>query len=108
QTVGYTELFKHLDGQWTLEFALDEVRKNSRRFAKRQLAWYRKEEDIQWVNYENSLQESLSLLLNHNIKPKNRKSWQTHLPICLSWGLRLPSSNFLTHHTPMNFSLWRN
>nr|WP_187350468.1 tRNA (adenosine(37)-N6)-dimethylallyltransferase MiaA [Marnyiella aurantia] len=71
QTVGYTELFKHLDGQWTLDFALDEVRKNSRRFAKRQLTWYRKEEDIQWVNYENSLQESLSLLLNHNIKPKN-------------------------------------
>ncbi len=71
QTVGYTELFKHLDGQWTLDFALDEVRKNSRRFAKRQLTWYRKEEDIQWVNYENSLQESLSLLRNHNIKPKN-------------------------------------
>lgn len=71
QTVGYTELFKYLDGQWTLDFALDEVRKNSRRFAKRQLTWYRKEEDIQWVNYENSLQESLSLLLNHNIKPKN-------------------------------------
>ncbi|MBP0612580.1 tRNA (adenosine(37)-N6)-dimethylallyltransferase MiaA [Chryseobacterium sp. cx-311] len=71
QTVGYTELFKYLHGQWTLDFALDEVRKNSRRFAKRQLTWYRKEEDIQWVNYENSLQESLSLLLNHNIKPKN-------------------------------------
>lgn len=71
QTVGYTELFKYLDGQWTLDFALDEVRKNSRRFAKRQLTWYRKEDDIQWVNYENSLQESLSLLLNHNIKPKN-------------------------------------
>lgn len=71
QTVGYTELFRYFDGEWTLDFALDEVRKNSRRFAKRQLTWYRKEEDIHWVNYENSLQESLSLLLNHNIKPKN-------------------------------------
>ena len=64
---GYTELFKYFDGIWTLDFAIGEIKKNSRRFAKRQLTWYRKEENINWVNFENSLQESLSLLQN-NVK----------------------------------------
>lgn len=68
QTVGYSELFKYFDGTWTLDFALEEIKKNSRRFAKRQLTWYRKEENITWVNFENSLQESLSLFNTLNIK----------------------------------------
>ena len=62
QTVGYSELFKYFDGTWTLPFAIEEIKKNSRRFAKRQLTWYRKEPNINWVNYENSVEESLSLL----------------------------------------------
>ena len=62
QTVGYSELFKYFDGEWTLELALEEIKKNSRRFAKRQLTWYRKEENIHWVNFENAKEESLSLL----------------------------------------------
>ena len=62
QTVGYAELFKYFDGTWTLDFALEEIKKNSRRFAKRQLTWYRKEENITWVNFENSVEESLTLL----------------------------------------------
>lgn len=62
QTVGYTELFKYLDGTWDLEFAVSEIKKNSRRFAKRQLTWYRKESEIHWVNFEKPLEESLSLL----------------------------------------------
>ena len=49
---------------------VEEIKKNSRRFAKRQLTWYRKETNIHWVNFENSLQESLSLLSNLNIKSK--------------------------------------
>jgi tRNA dimethylallyltransferase len=72
QTVGYAELFRYFDSEWPLDFALDEIRKNSRRFAKRQLTWYRKEDNIHWVNFENSLQESLSLLNKLNIKPQNR------------------------------------
>lgn len=49
QTVGYTELFKYMDGEWTLDFAVEEIKKNSRRYAKRQLTWYRKAEDIQYL-----------------------------------------------------------
>lgn len=62
QTVGYTEIFKYLDNEWSLDFAISEIKKNSRRFAKRQLTWYRKENDIHWVNFENSKEEALSLL----------------------------------------------
>lgn len=70
QTVGYTELFRYFDGEWTLDFAVEEIKKNSRRFAKRQLTWYRKEGNIHWVSFENPVEESLSLLHNLNIKPE--------------------------------------
>jgi len=49
KTVGYTELFKYLDGEWNLDFAIDEIKKNSRRYAKRQLTWYRKSTDIHYI-----------------------------------------------------------
>lgn len=62
KTVGYSELFNYFDGEYSLEFAIEEIKKNSRRFAKRQLTWYRKEENIHWVNFENPMEESLSLL----------------------------------------------
>ena len=48
-TVGYKELFKYLDGEWTLDFALDKIRRNSRVYAKKQMTWFKKDEDVQWV-----------------------------------------------------------
>ncbi len=62
KTVGYTELFRYFSGEWDLETAVSEIKKNSRRFAKRQLTWYRKENNIHWVNFEHSHEEALSLL----------------------------------------------
>ncbi|WP_095074425.1 tRNA (adenosine(37)-N6)-dimethylallyltransferase MiaA [Chryseobacterium taklimakanense] len=67
QTVGYTEIFKYLLGEWDLNYAVSEIKKNSRRFAKRQLTWYRKEENIHWVSFQNSKEEALSLLNNFGI-----------------------------------------
>lgn len=52
QTVGYTEIFKFLDGTWDLEFAIEEIKKNSRRYAKRQETWNRKVENVNWLNYD--------------------------------------------------------
>ncbi|NAW51591.1 tRNA (adenosine(37)-N6)-dimethylallyltransferase MiaA [Elizabethkingia argentiflava] len=49
QTVGYTELFKYIAGEWTLDFAVEEIKKNTRRYAKRQLTWYRKSENIHYL-----------------------------------------------------------
>ena len=51
-TVGYKELFKYFDGEWTLEFAISEIKKNTRRFAKRQLTWFKKNEEIMWFDFQ--------------------------------------------------------
>ena len=51
QTVGYKELFKYLDGDCSLEFAVSEIKKNTRRFAKRQLTWLNSNANIHWVDY---------------------------------------------------------
>lgn len=51
-TVGYKELFAYLEGETDLEFAISEIKKNTRRFAKRQLTWFRKDDDIKWFDYE--------------------------------------------------------
>lgn len=55
QTVGYKELFKYFKGDFDLETAVDEIKKNTRRFAKRQLTWLRKKEDIFWIDYKYDL-----------------------------------------------------
>ncbi len=56
-TVGYSELFKFLNGEWTLDFAISEIKKNSRRYAKRQLTWFRKKEDIIWFDHQTPLEK---------------------------------------------------
>lgn len=55
-TVGYTELFKYLNGEWTLEFAISEIKKNTRRFAKRQLTWFKKDPNIAWFEFSDTLE----------------------------------------------------
>lgn len=52
QTVGYKELFRYFDGEITLDFAISEIKKNSRRFAKRQGTWFRKDPEIEWFDYQ--------------------------------------------------------
>ncbi len=52
QTVGYKELFSFFDGEITKEFAIEEIKKNTRRFAKRQLTWFRKDTEILWFGFE--------------------------------------------------------
>ena len=50
QGVGYKEVIAYLDGQVTWEEAIEQIKKNTRHFAKRQLTWFRKEEEVIWVN----------------------------------------------------------
>ncbi|MCL2491692.1 MAG: tRNA (adenosine(37)-N6)-dimethylallyltransferase MiaA, partial [Coriobacteriia bacterium] len=47
--IGYKELFSYLDSQGTLEDAIEEIKKHSRQYAKRQLTWFRGDERIQWI-----------------------------------------------------------
>ena len=52
QTVGYRELFNYFEERFDLQTAIEEIKKNTRRFAKRQLTWYRKDESIIWFDYK--------------------------------------------------------
>jgi tRNA dimethylallyltransferase len=51
-TVGYKEIFEYLDGNCTLEEAVDKIKINTRRYAKRQMTWFRKDPDIIWIKPE--------------------------------------------------------
>jgi len=54
QTVGYKELFQLFDGNYNIETASEEIKKNTRRFAKRQLTWFKKNKEITWFNFEDT------------------------------------------------------
>ena len=49
QAIGYKEIVQYLDGEITLEEAVDKIKQGSRRYAKRQLTWYRRNEKVNWV-----------------------------------------------------------
>ena len=64
QTVGYKELFKYFEGSATKEEAIEEIKKNTRRFAKRQGTWFRKNEKINWFNYTTEASEIIQFIEN--------------------------------------------
>ena len=49
-TVGYKEMFAYLDGTWTLEEAVERIKGHTRRYARKQLTWYKKDEQIKWFH----------------------------------------------------------
>ncbi|PIF01865.1 MAG: tRNA (adenosine(37)-N6)-dimethylallyltransferase MiaA [Paludibacter sp.] len=49
-TVGYKEIFDYIDKKYTLEEAIDKIKRNSRRYAKRQLTWFRRDKNIYWFH----------------------------------------------------------
>ncbi len=49
-TVGYSEIFEHLDGKMSLAKAIEEIKKNTRKYAKRQMTWFKKDKEIKWIN----------------------------------------------------------
>ena len=51
QTVGYSEFFDYFDGKQSRETAIELIKRNSRRYAKRQLTWFRRDTSIEWFNY---------------------------------------------------------
>ena len=52
-TVGYKELFEYLDGLTTLDEAIFKIQSNTRRYARKQLTWYKKDAAFQWFNPDN-------------------------------------------------------
>lgn len=64
QTVGYRELFSYFDEEFTLPFAIDEIKKNTRRFSKRQLTWFKRNESTKWFDYDADRKEIIEYVEN--------------------------------------------
>jgi len=69
QTVGYRELFDFLEGKTSLEFAIEQIKMNTRRFAKRQITWFKRTENAVWFDYLTDRKEiidSLQLIIDNS------------------------------------------
>ncbi len=64
-TVGYKELFQYLEGTWTLDFAISEIKKNTRRFAKRQGTWFKRTPNTLWFDYLDTTDTIIKALTPH-------------------------------------------
>lgn len=49
-TVGYKEIFKYLDGEWELPFAIEKIKQNSRIYSRKQMTWFKRDKDILWFH----------------------------------------------------------
>ena len=49
-TVGYKEIFNYLDGTWTLPFAIEKIKQNSRIYSRKQMTWFKRDADIAWFH----------------------------------------------------------
>lgn len=69
KTVGYKELFDYLNENSTLDFAIDKIKVNSRRYAKRQMTWFKKDEEIHWFQpkQEKAIIQFIEKQLDKNI-----------------------------------------
>jgi len=64
-TVGYKELFKYLDEEWTLDFAIEKIKQNTRIYSRKQMTWFKRDKEINWINMSDMPSEEL---LNKIIK----------------------------------------
>ncbi len=64
QTVGYTELFNYFENKISLDRAIELIKQNTRHYAKRQLTWFKKDEEIKWLNATEHPKAQLLELLN--------------------------------------------
>lgn len=63
-TVGYKELFNYLDGRWSLDEAVERIKGNTRRYARKQLTWYKRDADMRWFHPDN-IEEILNYLTQY-------------------------------------------
>ncbi len=60
-TVGYKELFRYFDGDWSLEQAIEKIKQHSRNYARKQLTWFRRDNAVHWVNLTDKEQDVMEL-----------------------------------------------
>lgn len=63
-TVGYKELFDYMDGRWSLEEAVERIKGNTRRYARKQLTWFKRDKDMRWF-HPNEKQEILNYITQY-------------------------------------------
>jgi tRNA dimethylallyltransferase len=68
QTVGYRELFDYFDNQITLDTATEEIKKNTRNFAKRQLTWFKRTPKVHWFDYKTQVGEIIEAINSYLLK----------------------------------------
>jgi tRNA dimethylallyltransferase len=64
-TVGYKELFDYFDGKWSLDEAIEKIKTNTRRYAKRQMTWFKRDKEIQWFSPEKV--EEIEIFLDNRL-----------------------------------------
>ncbi len=67
RTVGYTELFDYFEGKISLERAIDLIKQNTRRYAKRQLTWFRRHPEAVWIEYSSTKQMADEIFLDSRL-----------------------------------------
>lgn len=65
-TVGYKELFNYLDGEWALPFAIDKIKQNSRIYSRKQMTWFKRDEEIRW--FHPNQEEDILTYIKQNIQ----------------------------------------
>lgn len=58
-TVGYKELFKYFDGEWSLEFAIDKIKQSTRIYSRKQMTWFKRDESIYWINLSETTEDKV-------------------------------------------------
>ena len=64
-TVGYKELFAYIDGKWTLDEAVERIKGNTRRYARKQLTWFKKDTDMKWFS-PNDKRQIINYITNYD------------------------------------------
>lgn len=62
QTVGYRELFDYFEGMTSLDVAIEEIKKNTRRFSKRQLTWFKRTEHVKWFDFKTDANDIINYI----------------------------------------------
>ncbi|HRZ97607.1 MAG TPA: tRNA (adenosine(37)-N6)-dimethylallyltransferase MiaA [Paludibacter sp.] len=65
-TVGYKELYEYMQGVWTLDFAINMIKQDSRRYAKRQMTWFNRDKEIHWFHPQDN--EEIITFVDQNLK----------------------------------------
>ncbi len=61
-TVGYKEIFKYIEGEWTLEFAIEKIKQNSRIYSRKQMTWFKRDKDIHWFHPDQEVEILQSII----------------------------------------------